>query len=57
MPITQEPQMKSFAHSNYGNEKANKSKQLNPSMSIAQRAQDQYENKIHNVAGGNPDGE
>lgn len=52
MENTMKPMMKG---STYGDEKLDKSNELNESMSIATASKDEYESKIHNV-GGNTNG-
>lgn len=45
--------MRDFMHSNYGDEKANKSVELNESMTITDSKQDEYTRTIKNIGGGN----
>lgn len=47
----QEPTTRSFTHSNMGDNKLDKSVELNASMSIADGAQDEYTRKIFNLGG------
>lgn len=47
----QEPTTRSFTHANMGDNKLDKSVELNSSMSIADGAQDEYTRKIFNLGG------
>lgn len=54
MPESPTNTMRDFMKTSYGDEKLDKSTELNPSMSIDQKAQDEYNNKIANInTGGN----
>lgn len=50
---TQRNTPRSFTKDNFGDIKLDKSKELNPSMSIQEQAPDEYENKIKNLGGSN----
>lgn len=47
----QEPTNRSFTHSNMGDNKLDKSVELNSSMTISDGAQDEYTRKIFNLGG------
>lgn len=47
----QEPTARSFTHANMGDNKLDKSVELNESMTIANSAQDEYTRKIFNIGG------
>lgn len=43
---------KSMMKSNYGDTKADKSNELNESMTLNEGSRDEYENTLHNIGGG-----
>lgn len=47
---------RSMMRTNYGDEKYDKSKELNASMTIAPSARDAYERTMHNIRGGSESG-
>lgn len=47
----QEPTTRSFTHSNMGDNKLDKSKELNANMSVEDLAQDDYTRKIFHIGG------
>lgn len=49
--LTAENEVKSMMQSDYGDEKLDKSKELNESMSIKEQSPDEYENKLHSIGG------
>ena len=53
MDLEQDNTMRDTMQSSYGDEKLDKEKELNASMSIAPSGRDELENKLHNVKGGN----
>lgn len=46
-----ENKTRSMMTNNYGDTKADKSKELNESMSISPSSQDEYTKKLHNLGG------
>ena len=44
---------RSFAQSSYGNDKLDKSKELNSDMTIKETSPDEYTNKLENLGGNN----
>lgn len=54
MPLTENPEnqsTKGFMKNDYNDSKADKSNELNESMSITAQSPDEYERKINNVGG------
>lgn len=49
--MEKENSMKNFIKSDYGDEKLDKSNELNESMSISSSSQDEYTKKIYNIGG------
>lgn len=49
----EENKNKSFMKSSYGDEKLDKSNELNETMTIKNTSQDEYTSKIHSLGGGN----
>lgn len=47
--------MKNFMKSDYGIEKVDKSEELNNSMTIKEKARDEYTSTIKNIGGGSND--
>lgn len=47
-----ENETRSFSSTNYGDDKLDKSRELNQSMSIRNSEPDEYDKKIHNIGGG-----
>lgn len=47
-----ENETRSFSSTNYGDDKLDKSRELNQTMSIRNSEPDEYEKKIHNIGGG-----
>ena len=51
--LDQTNENKSFMKESYGDNKVDKSSELNDRMTISETARDEYESKIHNIGGGN----
>lgn len=52
MDLEQENSMRDLTISNYTDNKFNKEKELNASMSISPSSPDEYDREIHNLKGG-----
>lgn len=51
MNLEQQNSMRNMMKSDYGDNKLDKSKELNETMSITKKSGDQYTKKIHNIGG------